>query len=124
MITHGITIGLERIDNEVFVSIKAIGKLTHDDYKRLVPMLDSVLEKVEAPKVRVLFDATDFQGWELRAAWDDLKLGISHGSVFDKVALLGSHKWQDVAAKVSNWFLNGEVRSFHEQDEALKWLLS
>ncbi|MGR5236061.1 STAS/SEC14 domain-containing protein [Vibrio alfacsensis] len=124
MITHGITIGLERIDNDVFVSIKAIGKLTHADYERLVPMLDSVLERITEPKVKVLFDATDFQGWELRAAWDDLKLGISHGSAFDKVALVGSHKWQDAAAKVSNWFLSGEVRSFHDQDEALHWLLS
>lgn len=124
MNTHGIAIGLERCDNEIFLSIKAVGKLTHKDYERLVPMLESALENIQEPHIRVLFDASQFEGWELRAAWDDFKLGVNYGSKFDKVALVGSHKWQDVAAKVSGWFISGEMRSFHESDKALEWLLS
>ena len=90
---HGVAIGLDRVNDAVFVSIKAVGKLTHEDYQRLVPLLDAALAEVNEPKVNVLFDATEFKGWELRAAWDDFKLGISHGSEFNRVALYGSHDW-------------------------------
>ncbi|MFA0412971.1 STAS/SEC14 domain-containing protein [Vibrio renipiscarius] len=120
---HGISIGLDRVDDDVFLSIKAVGKLTHDDYQRLVPMLDAALAKIEQPKVKVFFDATEFEGWELRAAWDDFKLGMSHGSEFDRVALYGSHGWQEWAAKVGSWFINGDIRSFEEYDEAVAWLM-
>jgi len=31
---------------------------------------------------------TELQGWELRAAWDDFKIGLKHGGDFEKVAHL------------------------------------
>ncbi|MGF1909492.1 STAS/SEC14 domain-containing protein [Vibrio kasasachensis] len=123
MSRHGISIGLERVNDTLFVSIKASGKLTHEDYLRIVPVLDSALAKVNEPKINVLFDATEFKGWELRAAWDDLKLGLSHGSHFGRVALYGPHEWQVWAAKVGSWFISGEIQSFDNYDEALAWLI-
>ncbi len=69
MSKHGLLIGLDRVGNAFFVSIKATGKLTHEDYERMVPILEAALVKVNEPRVKVLFDATEFEGWELRAAW-------------------------------------------------------
>ena len=43
---------------------------------------------VTGPKIQVLFDMTELQGWELRAAWDDFKIGLKHGGDFEKVAQL------------------------------------
>ncbi|MBA5761278.1 STAS/SEC14 domain-containing protein [Vibrio sp. 404] len=123
MSRHGISIGIERVNEAVFVSIKASGKLTHEDYQRIVPVIDSALAKVNEPKIDVLFDATEFKGWELRAAWDDLKLGLSHGSHFGRIALYGSHEWQPWAAIVGSWFISGEIRSFGDYDQAVAWLL-
>ncbi|WP_325895436.1 STAS/SEC14 domain-containing protein [Grimontia sp. NTOU-MAR1] len=123
MSQHGISIGLERVESDVYLSIKAMGKLTHGDYQQLVPMLNAALEQVEHPTVNVFFDATEFKGWELRAAWDDFKLGLRHGSNFAKVALYGTHEGQECAAKVGNWFISGEVKTFTEYDEAMAWLL-
>ncbi|CZF81921.1 hypothetical protein GCE9029_02907 [Grimontia celer] len=123
MSQHGISIGLERVESDVYLSIKAMGKLTHEDYQQLVPMLNAALEQVEHPTVNVFFDATEFKGWELRAAWDDFKLGLRHGSSFAKVALYGTHEWQEWAAKVGSWFISGEVKTFTEYDEAMAWLL-
>ena len=40
-----------------FVSIRAVGRLTHDDYQVISPMIDAALIKVNQPKVKVLFDA-------------------------------------------------------------------
>ncbi|MBY8314782.1 STAS/SEC14 domain-containing protein [Vibrio fluvialis] len=119
---HGISIGLDRVDEQCFVVIKAVGTLTHQDYEIMTPMLDAALVKVNEPKVKVLFDATELEGWELRAAWDDFKLGLKHGSDFDKIALYGKPGWQELAAKIGSWFISGEIRFFDDYAQALEWL--
>ncbi|MDW6019075.1 STAS/SEC14 domain-containing protein [Vibrio plantisponsor] len=119
---HGLSIGLDRIGNEFIVSIKAVGRLTHDDYQVISPMIDAALIKVNQPKVKVLFDATELKGWELRAAWDDFKLGLKHGSDFDKIALYGNRDWQEVSAKIGNWFVSGEIKYFENYSDAVTWL--
>ncbi|PNH95490.1 STAS/SEC14 domain-containing protein [Vibrio diazotrophicus] len=119
---HGLSIGLDRIENEFFVSIKAVGRLTHDDYQVISPMIDAALIKVNQPKVKVLFDATELKGWELRGAWDDFKLGLKHGSDFDKIALYGNREWQEVSAKIGNWFVSGEIKYFESYSDAVTWL--
>lgn len=120
--THGLSIGLSRVDHDFFLTLKAVGKLTHDDYEVITPMIDSALSGVTDAKIRAVIDATEMEGWELRAAWDDFKLGVKHGRQFEKIAIVGSRKWQEVTAKIGNWFVGGEVRFFEEEDEALAWL--
>ncbi|MFV0561952.1 hypothetical protein [Malaciobacter mytili] len=34
---HGLSIGINRIDNEFYLALKAIGKLTHEDYEKITP---------------------------------------------------------------------------------------
>jgi len=119
---HGLSIGIERCGDEVFLSLKAIGKLTHEDYETITPMIDSALEAVREPKVKVLIDGTELEGWELGAAWDDFKLGLKHGNEFVKIAIYGNKHWQEIAAKVGSWFISGEVRYFENEREALDWL--
>ncbi|MGR6874435.1 STAS/SEC14 domain-containing protein [Pseudomonas sp. HK3] len=119
---HGLTIGIERVDHEVYISIKAVGTLTHEDYKTITPMVDGALAKVEHPKANILFDATELEGWELRAAWDDLKLGLKHGSEFEKIAICGNKRWLQVAAKIGEWFVSGDVKYFDDVVDALEWL--
>lgn len=119
---HGLSIDIERIDDEFYLSLKAVGKLTHEDYQVITPMIDSALEGVTKPKIKALFDVTEMEGWKLRAAWDDLKIGLKHGSEFEKVALYGNKRWQERAAKIGSWFVSGEARFFDGYDEALSWL--
>ena len=122
MTRHGLSIGIERIGNQFFLSLKAMGKLTHEDYEKINPMIDSALESVNDPKVKVFIDGSELEGWELRAAWDDLKLGLKHGSEFDKIAIFGNKQWQEYAAKIGSWFISGEVKYFEDSNEALSWL--
>ena len=119
---HGLSIGLERVDNEFFLSLKAVGKLTHADYDIINPMIESALSEVKEPKVNVLIDGTELEGWELRAAWDDLKLGLKHNNEFDKIALYGNKNWQEMAAKIGSWFVSGEMKYFENFADAMKWL--
>ena len=59
---HGLSIGIERSGTKFFLSFKAVGKLTHDDYKIITPMIDSALAVVKEPNVSVLIDATELGG--------------------------------------------------------------
>jgi len=119
---HGLSIGIERTDDDFFLSLKAIGKLTHDDYQTITPMIESALEGVDHPKIKAIFDGTELEGWEMRAAWDDFKIGLKHGSEFEKIAIYGNKRWQEIGAKVGSWFMSGEVKYFDNRDDALEWL--
>jgi len=122
IIRHGLSIGIERVEDEFFLSLKAIGKLTHEDYEKINPMIDSALDGIKDPKVKVFIDGSELEGWELRAAWDDFKLGLKHGGEFDKIAIFGNKKWQEYGSKVGSWFISGDVKYFEDADEALMWL--
>jgi hypothetical protein len=119
---HGLSIGIERTGNDFFLSLKAAGKLTHEDYKIITPMIDSALAAVKEPQVKVLIDGTELEGWEARAAWDDFKLGLKHNNEFVKIAIHGNKNWQEIVAKVGDWFISGEVKYFDQEDTALDWL--
>ena len=84
-ITHRLTVGMKEIGNKFFLSFKAVGTLTHQDYELITPIIDAALEGVKDPKVKVLVDASEFEGWELQAAWDDFKLGLKYGNEFEKL---------------------------------------
>jgi hypothetical protein len=119
---HGLSIGIERVNDNFFLTLKAIGKLTHQDYQVITPMIDAAVKKVDSPKIKAIFDVTEMEGWELRAAWDDFKLGLNHGSEFEKIALYGNKNWQEMIAKIGSWFISGEVKYFEEYHQALVWL--
>jgi hypothetical protein len=124
IIRHGLAIGIERFgnDNTFFLTLKACGKLTHDDYNKINPMVDAALEGVKDPKIKAFIDGSELEGWEARAAWDDFKFGLKHGRQFEKIAIFGNKKWQEYTAKVGSWFVSGEVKYFENADDALSWL--
>ncbi|MFC0118513.1 SpoIIAA family protein [Pseudoalteromonas xiamenensis] len=122
MQTHGLSIGIERINAQIFVSLKAVGKLTHDDYQTIIPMLENAMSGISHPQIDVLFDASDWQGWELQAAWDDFKFGLKHGKEFNKIAVVGAHTSANWLGKVASWFISGQVKFFATRMEALDWL--
>lgn len=122
MTIHELSIGFERHNNELFLKLKVRGKLTHEDYQTITPMLESALAEVKPPKVKVLFDAIELEGWEARAAWDDLKLGLKHGNEFERIAIYGNKKWLEVGAKLGSWFISGDVKYFEDRNEAINWL--
>lgn len=123
LVRHGLSIGMERSNNHYYLNIKVIGKLTHSDYEIITPMLDNALEGINDPDILALIDGSEFEGWELRAAWDDFKLGLKHGNEFKKVAIVGSKKWLQIGSKIGSWLISGNVRQFEEMEPALDWLL-
>jgi hypothetical protein len=123
LLKHGISIGIERYgDDDFFVAFKAIGTLTHQDYERMVPVLESALAGVKDPDIFALVDVTELDGLELQAAWDDIKLGVKHIRHFEKIAIVGKTTLQEVLVKLANWFTPAEVRFFVDNGDAVAWL--
>jgi hypothetical protein len=119
---HGLFVGMERINERFYLSLTAIGKLTHEDYQVITPMIDAAVKEVQDPKINALFNVTEMEGWELRAAWDDFQLGLKHGSEFKKIAIYGNKHWQELIARLGSWFISGQVEYFESYESALAWL--
>lgn len=121
-IEHGISVGISRINNFFMIKIKIIGTLTHNDYEKMVPMLRDAIHGVKEANVKVLMDATEFDGWELRAAWDDFKFGVEFRDKFSKIAFVGTKAWEEYSVKIGNWFVSGEMKFFNSLRDAYAWL--
>ena len=50
---HGLSVGIERLESEFFLSLKAIGKLTHADYETIPPIWRS--HKMQLLTATILF---------------------------------------------------------------------
>jgi len=119
---HSVSIGITHVGEEFFLKMSVKGTLTHKDYEKFVPMIENALMGVKDPKIKVLVDAREFDGWDMHAAWDDLKFGLKHSKEFTKLAFVGNKMWEEYSIKISNWFMSGEMRYFQDMEEAIKWL--
>jgi hypothetical protein len=119
---HSISIGISHVDEEFFLRISVKGTLTHKDYEKMIPMVENALVGIKEPKIKVLLDAREFDGWDMRAAWDDFKFGLKHNKEFTKLAFVGNKKWEAYSIKISNWFMSGEMKYFENIDDAIIWL--
>ncbi|MFA6136668.1 MAG: STAS/SEC14 domain-containing protein [Sulfurimonas sp.] len=119
---HGISIGIHRVDALFFIKMKIEGTLTHSDYEMMIPMIESAIAGVKEPKIKVLIDAEKFDGWELRAMWDDFKFGLEFQKLFTKIAFVGTKILEEYGIKIGSWFMSGEIKFFKSMDEAHEWL--
>jgi hypothetical protein len=80
----------------------------HEDYQRFVPKFDRLVKR--HGKMRLLFEMSDFHGWELQAAWDDLKLGMKHFADIERIAMVGKKSWGKWMATSCRPFTKAKVR--------------
>jgi hypothetical protein len=109
-------------DSPKTAGFKLSGKLHDEDYRTFVPAVESLL--AAEGKVRLFVQFDNFHGWDLHAAWDDFKFGVKHYSDFERIAMVGDHKWQAWMAKCCKPFTKAAVRYFDasEADAARTWL--
>ncbi len=102
--------------------IKAVGQLTDADYKELMPKLAAAIK--EFGPLRLLVDMESFEGWDLEAAWDDFIFGVRHWNDFERIALVGDKRWEELAAQVMDKLTRGEIRYFDldKRGEAYAWI--
>ncbi len=102
--------------------IRASGTLTDDDYKELLPRLEKAI--AEHGRLRLLVDVEDMASWELKAAWDDFAFGLKHWNDFERVAMVGTRRWEEILANVFDKLTKGDIRFFDikERDDAHEWI--
>lgn len=123
IVNNGLSIGIQRTYKDFILKLKACGTLTNNDYEIINPMLNNALDSIKDRNVNILIDIKDFHGWEVKAAWNDLKLGLKNGYEFEKIAIYGnSNKFMEYGNKISSWFQNADIQEFSNQNNAVKWL--
>lgn len=101
------------------IGFKFSGKLHDADYQVFVPSVEAALSG--GGQLCLLAQFENFHGWDLRAAWDDLRFGVTHYGDFARIALVGDRKWEEWMAKICAPFSQAEVRYFDVSDVEAAW---
>jgi flavodoxin len=104
------------------VEIHISGHLTKMDYEAFVPRIEEVI--AAQGKICILFEMHDFHGWDMAAAWEDLKFDIRHFRDIERLAVVGEAAWQKWMSRFCKPFTRAEIRYYtHDQlEEANDWL--
>ena len=113
---------LAETDNGKVLEVHASGKLAKEDYQRLTPEAERLIKN--HGKIRVLFDMSDFHGWEAGALWEDIKFDVKHFSHFERIAMIGEKKWQKAMSAFCRPFTTAKIRYFEhpQMSDARSWL--
>ena len=116
------TVQLNEENSGKVLIIHVSGKLEKTDYALIVPEFERLIR--QHGKLSLLFDMTNFHGWDAGAAWEDLKLYIKHFADIESIAMVGEKKWQKGMSTFAKPFTKAKVRYFDHTDiaEARKWL--
>jgi hypothetical protein len=108
------------------VGLRASGKLTRDDYRRVLePALG---EAIGTGELRLLFVLTDFHGLDPAALPEDLKTGLSawfgHHSAWKRFALVTDVEWVATAMHMFAWMTPGDVMicGLDQLEDAKSWV--
>ena len=117
---------IQIIDSEKdnLISARISGKISKSDVEKVHMLIHSIIRG--GKKVDFYFEMEDFKGYTLRGFWEDIKVDNSHISDYGKMAFVGERKWQEWAAKATDFFTSSEVKYFDlkEKEEANKWIQS
>ncbi|MEP6756961.1 MAG: STAS/SEC14 domain-containing protein [Chthonomonadales bacterium] len=107
-----------------FVVIEIIGHLVATDYDQFIVEFDGLVR--ERGKLRALVDLTRLLGWDLGAAWEDTKFGVSHMGDFERLAVVGDRQWERQIVNIFRLFIIGKTQYFDVADSAAarSWLKS
>lgn len=106
------------------VATKATGQLTKEDYNKILPILEE--KEKEYEKISWYFEMEDFKGWDLQAAWKDLKFDVKYFNQLEKIAMVGAKDWEEKLSKVMRPFTTAEIKFFppEEKQIAKDWIKS
>ena len=110
------------LTNKNLIATEASGKLTAKDIEKIHPLIHAILDR--GMKVRWYFEMKDFDGWDVKGFWEDLKMDAAHAKDYEKIAMVGNKKWQNWITKFMKPFTNAEIKFFDLKDKetAKQWI--
>jgi hypothetical protein len=100
------------------------GKVMADDFRQLAPQVEPIIR--QNGRIRLLIDASEFDGWENFAAFETHANFIKdHQKSVERLALIAGHNWQHWLVDVIRMFLHPEARAFDKshEGEAYQWIV-
>lgn len=113
----------ELVSNNI-LKIMAPRKLKADDFPQIAPQVDSIINRYG--KIRLLIDATAFDGWEDMAALENHAGFVKdHQQKADRIAIIIAHDWQRWLVGAVRVFVHPQVRAYDKghESEALRWVV-
>jgi hypothetical protein len=108
------------------VGLEGVGEVSASDYTDVMdPAVDAALAKHD--KIRLVYVLGDeFTGYSGGAMWQDTKVGMSHFTSFEKIAMVTDHSAYRNGVKAFGWLIPGEVREYPlaEREAAIAWVTS
>ena len=105
------------------LQIVAPEKLKADDFREIEPQVNSMIR--QQGKIRLLIDATRFDGWENIGAFEKHAGFVkTHQQKVDRIAVIAGHEWQHWLIGAVRVFVHPQVKAFDKgkESEALQWL--
>ncbi len=107
------------VDDRHILAFKVIGKLTDADYQAFLPELEKLIQ--EQGSISLYIELEDFQGWEAKAAWADLKFDLQHDKDFRRIAIVGDTFLEHSGIVLANFFTRSEMRFFSKDEAESAW---
>ncbi|MGK0271829.1 MAG: nucleotide-binding universal stress UspA family protein [Cocleimonas sp.] len=110
------------VHEENTYAMRVSGKITHEDYQKLLPELEGLIE--ENKKISLLIEFDDFKGADFAAMKDDFNFGRKHNNDFEKLAVVGDKKWLKWMTFLTSPFIKGGLKYFERPalQDAWDWL--
>jgi hypothetical protein len=106
------------------VGVRAVGEVDDDDYEDVLsPAIHDRLARHD--KIRLLYVlGSEFTGYDMDAAWEDVKLGVGTFGDYERMAIVTDATWVRRTVKAMGWLIPGDVRVFpyDELDAARTWI--
>jgi hypothetical protein len=109
-------------DNVIAVDCK--GRVTRSDYERvLIPAVEAALKKHD--KLRLYYHVgSGFEGIDPGAVFEDMKVGFSHLTRWERIAIVTDVEWIRLAIRAFAFLMPGAVKFFDiaEDKSARDWI--
>lgn len=104
------------------IALKVSGKVTKEDYERMIPMWKTLIER--EGDTRWLIEIESFEGYKMAALPKELSFDLKFLKNVKKVAVVGGKDWEEKLTQLAKPFMPGPVKWFEkgERQQALAWL--
>ena len=106
------------------IGFEAKGVVTGDDYEKImIPAIKKVVSKYD--KINFLYHiGKEFESYDLKALYNDSKVGFSYLFDFNKIAVVTDKEWVKNLVKAFTPFYPAKIKVFDEEQyhDAIEWL--
>jgi len=108
---------------ESVLAFRAVGRIEAADYETVLrPAVEAAI--ADHGRVRLVYElGPEYESYSAGAGWEDMKLGVSHLSKWERCAVVTDHAVMADAVRAFGLLMPGEVKVFAVAalDDALAW---